>query len=96
MKIYLVMQSEKLRFGKPSGPSRIRTVFVYLKEAIEYIGPVHEKYINCKECGHKCVNEKADLDSNYEPWRKKLFIKEWNLDTQTYRTLNQKGEQIYL
>lgn len=79
MTVFLVMQSDKLRFGKPSGPSRVRGVFSTKEGAEENIGPQDEKYIKCKECGHSHKNQNVELDMYGEPWRKKLFIKEWKV-----------------
>jgi hypothetical protein len=76
MKVFIVMQSERLIFGKRHGPSRVRDVFSTREKAEKNIGPIEEKYTNCKECGTKHPNPKADLDHNDEPWRKKLWIKE--------------------
>ena len=80
MKVYLVMQSERLAFGKPVGASRVRGVFSTREKAQEHIGPQEEKFIKCETCDHQRINEKADLDHNDEPWRKKLFITERTLD----------------
>lgn len=73
------MQSEKLRFGRPAGSSRVREVFLDKQDALDYIGPRENKYIKCKTCGTKHVNPKADLDHNYQPWRRKLWILEEEL-----------------
>lgn len=80
MKVYLVMQSDQLNDGNPVGPSRVRGAFSTKKKAEEHIGPIEEKYIICETCGSEHHNPKADLDDNYEPWRKKLFIREWTVD----------------
>ncbi len=80
MKVYLVMQSDQLRFGKPVGSSRVRGVFSTRLKAEQHIGPVEEKYIICESCGSERSNPKADLDGNYEPWKKKLFITERTID----------------
>lgn len=79
MKVYLVMQSEKLRFNKPVGPNRVRGVFATKQKAEEHIGPIEEKYIECETCGGQRSNPAADLDNNFEPWQKKLFIREWDV-----------------
>ncbi len=79
MTVFIVMQSDLLKFGKPAGPSRIRDVFSTKEKAQDNIGPIEEKHIKCKECGTKHRNPKADLDGNYEPWRKKLWILEKEL-----------------
>lgn len=76
MTVFIVMQSERLIFGKPMGSSRIRDVFSTREKAEENIGPIEEKYIKCKECGTDHRNPKAELDNNFEPWRKKLWIQE--------------------
>ena len=76
MTVFIVMQSEKLRFGKPAGPSRIRDVFDTKEKAENNIGPIEEKYIKCKECGTRHSNPNADLDNNFKVWKKKLWIKE--------------------
>lgn len=76
MKIYIVMQSELLKFGKPAGSKRIRRCFLSRKGAEEHIGPIEEKYIKCKTCGNEHRNPAADLDNDFEPWRKKLSIEE--------------------
>ncbi len=80
MIVYLVMQSDRLNDGNPVGPSRVRGVFSTEQKAKEHIGPIEEKYIICGTCGSEHSNPKADLDGNYEPWRKKLFIREWTVD----------------
>lgn len=80
MIVYLVMQSDELKFDKPAGPSRVRGVFSTKPMAEKHIGPIEEKYIICETCGNEHSNPKADLDANYEPWRKKLFIREWTID----------------
>ena len=79
MKVYLVMQSELLRFGKPAGSSRVRGVFTTREKAEEYIGPIEEKHKKCETCGHLCINHAADLDHNNKPWKKRLFIKEFKV-----------------
>ena len=79
MKVYIVMQSEKLRFGKPAGASRIRNIHSSKQKAEDEIGPIEEKYIKCKTCGHQHPNKAADLDHNFQPWKKKLFIREFDV-----------------
>lgn len=79
MKVYLVMQSELLKFGRPSGSSRVRECFSSREKAEEYIGPIEEKYVKCQLCNSLHENPAADLDHNFEVWKKKLFIKEWTV-----------------
>lgn len=67
MKVYLVMQSERLAFGRPAGPSRVRGVFSSREKAEKHIGPREEKYIKYKTCGAQHINKAADLDHNGEP-----------------------------
>jgi hypothetical protein len=73
------MQSEKLAFGKLVGANRVRGCFSTKEKAEEYIGPIEEEYIKCKTCSRLRRNEAVDLDHNFENWRKKLFIQEWEV-----------------
>ncbi len=79
MKVYLIMQSEKLAFNKPVGASRVREVWSTRQGAEDSIGPIEEEYIKCKTCGHSHANKAADLDHNFKNWKRKLFIQEFEV-----------------
>lgn len=76
MKVYLVMQSERLFFGRPVGASRVRGVFLTREKAEKHIGPILPEIITCKTCNHEHKNPAVDLDHNFKPWRRTLSIVE--------------------
>lgn len=76
MKVYLVMQSERLFFGRPIGTSRVRGVFSTKEKAEKHIGPILPETITCGTCSHEYTNPAVDLDNDFKQWRRKLSIVE--------------------